>query len=255
MPVSSIKNSRPPLLRRFAVNPLGRDFIVGDIHGTFSKLSEKLAAIGFSPETGDRLFSVGDLVDRGPESALVLDWLARPWFFPVQGNHDDMAVRWANPLNRMDAVNYGKNGGAWNIGNLPQERLVFGEALAALPLAIELETSTGLVGIVHAECPFESWSGLTAALLDPALAGSALRFVENSLLWGRDRINGAHADLIEGVRAVVVGHTPVGSFTSLGNSLYIDTMGWRGGEFTILEAETLRPARPVRQAVAARGLL
>jgi len=38
----------------------------------------------------DQLFSVGDLVDRGPESHRVLEWLARPWFFAICGNHDFM---------------------------------------------------------------------------------------------------------------------------------------------------------------------
>jgi len=28
----------------------------------------------------DRLFSVGDLVNRGSESEQVLGWLAKPWF-------------------------------------------------------------------------------------------------------------------------------------------------------------------------------
>jgi len=52
---------------RFACNAVGRDFAVGDIHGCFSHLRRSLEAIGFDASV-DRLFSVGDLIDRGPES-------------------------------------------------------------------------------------------------------------------------------------------------------------------------------------------
>ena len=62
---------------RFARNERGRDFAVGDIHGCFSDLARGLKAIGFD-EKADRLFSVGDLVDRGPESTHALEWLASP---------------------------------------------------------------------------------------------------------------------------------------------------------------------------------
>lgn len=73
--------------KRFEINTTGRDFAVGDVHGHFTKLQAALDAVGFNAAT-DRLFSVGDLVDRGPESADVDTWLAKPWFFAVQGNHD-----------------------------------------------------------------------------------------------------------------------------------------------------------------------
>ena len=60
-------NGAASAMPRFAQNTVGRDFAVGDIHGCFTELQRGLDAIGFDPST-DRLFSVGDLVDRGPES-------------------------------------------------------------------------------------------------------------------------------------------------------------------------------------------
>ncbi|MBP5144082.1 metallophosphoesterase, partial [Pseudomonas chlororaphis] len=71
-------------IQRFEINTAGRDFAVGDIHGHFTKLQAALDAVQFDP-TVDRLFSVGDLVDRGPESADVDTWLAKPWFHAVRG--------------------------------------------------------------------------------------------------------------------------------------------------------------------------
>src|SRR5690554_7844483 len=97
------------MIRRFEPNERGRDFAVGDIHGHFTKLKVALDAAGFSPGDGDRLFSVGDLVDRGPESHMALDWLAKPWFHAVRGNHEDIAIRYAKG-NPVDRESYSVNG-------------------------------------------------------------------------------------------------------------------------------------------------
>ncbi len=48
-------------------NNIGNDYVCGDVHGCYDKLQEALDEIGFDP-TKDRLFIVGDLVDRGPQS-------------------------------------------------------------------------------------------------------------------------------------------------------------------------------------------
>lgn len=229
-----------PLVARFARNPLGRDLIVGDVHGCFTLLSRALATVAFNPSC-DRLFSVGDLVDRGPESDHALDWLAQPWFHAVSGNHEDMAIRWPNGF--MPAGNYVSNGGAWNIANPPDVQREFAAAFAALPVAIELETAGGLVGIVHAECQGPSWPAFIEALEDPALSKSRRDHLISSAQWSRARIDLGDTDEVAGVRAVVVGHTPVDRATVLGNVCYIDTKGWRpGGHFTLLDASTLSPA-------------
>ena len=65
------------MIKRFELNNKGRDYVVGDIHGCFSLLSKELYEIGFDEKT-DRLFSVGDLVDRGTESHLAVEWLKKP---------------------------------------------------------------------------------------------------------------------------------------------------------------------------------
>ena len=227
------------LIKKFTRNTAGRDLLVGDIHGCFTKLQQALAAVGFNPEAGDRLFSVGDLVDRGPESLSAQEWLAKPWFHAVRGNHEQFAVEFASGNCAADLYAY--NGGAWNIGRFAWEQRLTADAFAALPLAIELETASGLVGIVHADCPFAQWSDLVAALE----AGSD-RALQQSLQWGRDRANGLLDGPVQGVRAVVCGHTPMQRVTSLDNVLFIDVGAWipsRGADFAILDAETLQPAK------------
>jgi serine/threonine protein phosphatase 1 len=95
----------------FLANTVGRDFAVGDIHGCFSALQKVLDTVTFDPAV-DRLFSVGDLVDRGPESHLVLEWLDKPWFHAIGGNHDHMAWRSAlgDPYPHVD---HRRHGGEW----------------------------------------------------------------------------------------------------------------------------------------------
>ena len=52
----------------------GRDWVVGDVHGCFCTMRQALRAIDF--EHGrDRLFSVCDLIDRGPNSIEAREWL------------------------------------------------------------------------------------------------------------------------------------------------------------------------------------
>lgn len=95
---------------RIPKNERGRDFAVGDIHGHFSRLQESLDAMGFDP-AADRLFSVGDLIDRGPESEESLAWIGKPWFYAVQGNHEDYAMRHVQ-TRLVDLENWSKRGGA-----------------------------------------------------------------------------------------------------------------------------------------------
>jgi serine/threonine protein phosphatase 1 len=228
------------LLKHFDRNTAGRDLIVGDVHGCFTKLQAALDALKFDPAR-DRLFSVGDLVDRGQESDDATEWLAKPWFHAVRGNHEQMAIDFAAGLG--DPRLYMMNGGAWFIGHPKSHQQWMADQFAALPIAIEVETEHGLVGIVHAECPTIRWQDLRDALTGPASDG-----FQQLCMWSRDRITGELVDHTEGVSAVIVGHTPVERWTTLGNTIYIDSGAWlpphRGDRpFTILDAATLRPAQ------------
>lgn len=67
---------------------MGRNLVIGDIHGMNDRLLSVLSNADFDPKK-DTLYSVGDLCDRGPEPIKVLDYLMDlPHFLPVFGNHD-----------------------------------------------------------------------------------------------------------------------------------------------------------------------
>ena len=220
-------------LRRYSLNETGRDIAVGDIQGSYSQLRRALAMVHFSPERGDRLFSVGDLVDRGPESDEVLNWLQKPWFHAVAGNHEFLALRRAKG-DPYEVVDHLRNGGRWLDVFRDDERERLVQLLQALPLAIEVETPQGLVGLVHAECPVADWDDLRSKPLRAQQLHASL--------WSIERIRQNRADPVANVRAVIHGHATLRSMRVLGNSIYIDTGGWRSsGSFTLLDLHTLTP--------------
>jgi serine/threonine protein phosphatase 1 len=227
-------------IQTFERNELGRDFAVGDIHGYFTRLSAALQLVAFNPEV-DRLFSVGDLIDRGPECEDVLNWLRQPWFHAVMGNHDDMAVRWVRN-GKMVGDNWRSHGGGWFL-DLPQGRQrEIAEAFAELPNAIEVETTAGTVGIVHADCPSDSWLDLRAGLQDGGRRSVLMSYADRCM-WSRDRFDARDHRGVADIRAVVVGHTPSDAPVILGNVYHIDTGGWLPqGRFTLLDLARLIPA-------------
>lgn len=222
-------------VKRFAANVAGRDFAVGDIHGHFTRLQDALDAAGFN-HLVDRLFSVGDLIDRGPECLDALDWLDKAWFHPVRGNHDDYVVC----FDTCDVDSWIDNGGSWFVDLPLFEKQVFAAQFARLPIAIEVETAYGLIGIVHADCPFPSWQQLRKELESPE-SHRRLQEVQHYCMWSRRRLDQQETRGVEGLRALVVGHTPLYMPVSLGNVIHIDTGGWRPdrGYFTLLDLETL----------------
>ena len=219
--------------RRFARNPAGRDFVVGDVHGMFPALGELLALTRFDEER-DRLFSVGDLIDRGPRSREALDWLAKPWLHAVRGNHEQLLLDSDDPATRNLWIRH--NGGAWWLDCGPAERAAFREACAELPIAIEIAASRGRVGVVHADAPrSNSWADFLSRL-----ESQDERAIEHAL-WSRERVAGESAGRISGVDLVVCGHTPTTRIVEADNVRFIDTGAvyrqFAGARLTMIEIE------------------
>ena len=100
------------LHKRYKSNNRGKDYVIGDLHGMYRLLFEKLKEIKFNPEM-DRVFSVGDLIDRGPDSKKCAELIYEPWFHTVRGNHEDMMIKSLvdKDVNWKDT--WVMNGGLW----------------------------------------------------------------------------------------------------------------------------------------------
>jgi serine/threonine protein phosphatase 1 len=218
------------LVQKFSKNLLGSDFAVGDIHGHFSRLRQALDNINFDPKV-DRLFSVGDLVDRGPECTEALAFLDQPWFHAVCGNHEDYACRYET----VDEITWLRNGGAWFMDLPATQQAEISAKLQALPICIEVEAQPGNIGIIHADVAFNDWN--------KTLMNLGSHRVRDFCLWSRRRVQSGDDTPVAGVRAVVVGHTALKTALVLGNVYHIDTGGWRpdeNGYFTLLNLNTLQ---------------
>lgn len=174
--------STKPILT-LPANTQGTDYVVGDLHGCFQLLQDALDKVFFDPAC-DRLFSVGDLVDRGPDSLKCLQLLAEPWFHAVMGNHEAMLANffadydllnslpndeldcWFNTekLGDLDSHSVSQkliflnNGGSWvsDYYDLERQRMTaaFDQAVArvfCLPQMIVVGTGDARFQIVHSE--------------------------------------------------------------------------------------------------------
>jgi hypothetical protein len=78
----------------------GRTIIIGDVHGCLKELESLLEVV--RPTGHDSLWFLGDLVDRGPDSAGVVRLVRKLNANLVLGNHDDKHVRYRRFLQRRE---------------------------------------------------------------------------------------------------------------------------------------------------------
>lgn len=79
-----------------------KNYVIGDIQGCYKGLRKLLKKAGFRPQK-DKLWAVGDLVARGPESLKTLDYLIDlgPHFETVLGNHDFHLIAAAHGVSKI----------------------------------------------------------------------------------------------------------------------------------------------------------
>ena len=77
----------------------GKIFAIGDIHGCLDRLRELMARLPYRPGR-DRLVFLGDYIDRGSDSAGVLDYLCQlkrenPDMISLLGNHEYLLLEYS----------------------------------------------------------------------------------------------------------------------------------------------------------------
>lgn len=256
-----------------AENTAGCDFAVADIHGYFSLLEQQLAARKFDPAC-DRVIAVGDLIDRGPESARALEFLARPWFHSVRGNHEQAMLEWLQPLLagnqdsvRENAARHVAFGGDWIAPLLTrakngdhEEIRRWHDALAALPIAISVPRKGELIGVIHATVPGGDWSLMDSD--EPVASPPSIH--ARTAMWARkpladvlpagaakatmpstDKSIAAFAAPAEprvtGIDRVYVGHNVVDFVQKIGNLHMIEIGAWLGHGLTVINLDDDAP--------------
>lgn len=198
-------------------NTLGNDYVVGDVHGCFSTLAQALTHIGFDAKH-DRLISVGDLIDRGPDNHLVADWLDEPCNFSVLGNHEYQCL--SGRGNECD----------WLNNSDPELQSRIKAQFRKLPVVIDIVVHWGKVGVVHAQVPtdVEHWQ----QMIDMAKTMNFEQFDRHECIWGRSRIRQQqdvpYHRVIAGVDLILCGHTQTQTAQRIGNHLFIDTGLYQG---------------------------
>ncbi len=67
-----------------------RRIVIGDVHGHYKGLMTLLEAI--APTLNDQVYFLGDLIDRGPQSAQVVKFVKESQYKCLLGNHEQMLL-------------------------------------------------------------------------------------------------------------------------------------------------------------------
>ncbi|MBE9080068.1 serine/threonine protein phosphatase [Romeria aff. gracilis LEGE 07310] len=128
-------------------NPPRRIFI-GDVHGHYDGLMQLFETI--APARGDQIYFVGDLIDRGPKSAHVIEFVRKNNYPCVLGNHEQLLLdAFPNGGTNMAAFqNWLYSGGQTTLASYSttDHLLAHIEWLKKLPLFLDL----GDIWLVHA---------------------------------------------------------------------------------------------------------
>lgn len=185
---------------------------VGDIHGCYTLLMTGLSELSFDIEQ-DLLISVGDNIDRGPESLQVLRLLDTPWFESVVGNHEEIAL---DAFETQDGNLWDRSGGGWFF-NLSAEQQTEAVKLISrfrsLPHILEITADYRKCVIVHADYPSNTYH-----------FGKVVDY--DDLLWSCNRVQkslkGEH-EVIKGAEIFIFGHIIFSEIMRFSNQVYIDT--------------------------------
>lgn len=197
----------------------GRLIAIGDIHGCPREFEDLLAKLDLTKH--DRVILLGDLVNRGPDSARVIALAREHASLSLLGNHE---LRLLNYRKTGDPTHLKKN----DYDTLKQLDHKDWAYLSAMPLTVH-DASHGVV-LVHAGfLPAVPWRRQPA------------RVVTRIQVVGKDGIPRKRSDdpaaphwseLWNGPPFVVYGHTPRPEVSRLKWSLGIDTGCAMGGSLT-----------------------
>lgn len=233
--------SRTPPLRLPTVPEGTRYYVIGDIHGRLDLYEALIAAIEVELVTAGALdiciVLLGDLVDRGPDSARVIE-RTRQWqqlrnVRVLAGNHEEMFL---TAFEKPEALrHFLKHGGmetvlSYGMTKKQLSELALEEIFDLLPQIVPQSVRDYIAGfetmILAGDYVF------VHAGIDPARPLDEQK--RSDLLWIRERFLN-HRGPLE--KVVVHGHTIFDRVMDCGNRVGIDTGAFRSGVLTALVLE------------------
>ena len=222
-----------------------RHLIVGDMHGRYDHFLKLLEIANYDPAK-DVIYSVGDLIDRGPKSVECVEFFQQERCYAIKGNHEMMMLDPAWSETWLD------NGGMQCLTSIMDRGIdqdAFRDILRKFPWVIDVgeDDEEHAFRIVHAEMPpgwpEEYWQ----RMLDGALNHDDPSFAR--IIWSRRLIQAAAANannllpVAHGIqfhgnryRNVFTGHTPCQKVFKCGDHWFLDT--WFGGTLSMIDAVT-----------------
>lgn len=197
----------------------GRIVAIGDIHGCPDEFKELLNRVALQPE--DRLILLGDLVNRGPDSATVIDIARANRALSLLGNHERRLLEYRRTGSR-DGI---KDGDLTTAAQLKAEHWTYLESMVLTHELPELNT----VFVHGGFLPGQPWAKQPAdvitriQVIDAEGRPRKRADCPDAPLW---------ADLWSGPPFVVYGHTPRPDIYKLKWSVGIDTGCVLGGHLT-----------------------
>ncbi|PSB02527.1 metallophosphoesterase family protein [Merismopedia glauca] len=189
-----------------------RRIVIGDIHGHYEGLQHLLEAIALS--TDDEIYFLGDLIDRGPDSAQVVKFVRENQYPCVMGNHEQMllAAISGGEISEQDLQLWLYSGGdatleSYGTGGIPPEDI---EWIANLPGYLDL----GNVWLVHAG-------------VNPKLTLVEQGFDE--FCWIREAFHSSTKPYFKD-KLIVTGHTITFTFPGVSAGQIVQGKGWLGIE-------------------------
>lgn len=226
-----------------------RSYAIGDIHGHLDLLRAAHARIAADKsacgDTDAPIVHVGDLVDRGPDSRGVIDYLAagiaagENWVV-LKGNHDRMFSRFLDDPKAQDPglrgdlsylhprIGGGPTLASYGVANASDRPLapVHAEAVAAVPAAHRAFLASRPAHFAHGQAMF------VHAGIRPGVPMADQ--TEDDLIWIRDPFLG-HRGAFPWL--LVHGHTALAAAVNYGNRVNLDSSAAYGGPLTAVVIE------------------
>lgn len=209
------------LVRHFEENTKGRDFIVGDIHNCFSLFEKELDKVNVDFSV-DRVFSVGDLFDRGPEPKEMTNFFLEQYgygFYPVVGNHE-LLFKYYHLGEDYHGM-FMHNGGEW-VNKIDYKTLThLYAAVNNLPYIITIAKGDKLYSVSHSEIT-SNWKEDSEDKL-------------KQMAWSRRMWSDPNIETPEEFENCFIGHTIHKKVKRVGKYIDLDTGSYYHNKITLME--------------------